>query len=125
MKMYENLSQAIGFLFATKYKLELSPYFRYNEILDYDYTTTKTKNPGKAIGHFTQVVWKDSVKVGCGIKIVQDGGTTTVYIVGRYLPGGNFVMLNMGEQYDDGRKRVYGENVLAASGGWISFILCF
>ncbi len=36
-----------------------------DEQKDYDYNTGKSKN-GKAVGHFTQVVWKKATKVGCG-----------------------------------------------------------
>ena len=40
--------------------------FRYNEIDDYSYDTASSIN-GKAIGHFTQVVWKGTMKFGVGI----------------------------------------------------------
>ena len=50
----------------------------YDEIKDYDFN-----NQGFSMecGHFTQVVWKESTKVGFGI-----AGT---YVVARYLPHGN------------------------------------
>ena len=99
-------------------------YSRYNEIHDYDYSTTNTKN-GKDIGHFTQLVWKASTKLGVGIKLKQEGVKTHVYIVARYLPKGNFVMMNMGESIADARIRVYGENVLAASTGLFAFFDSF
>merc|ERR1719378_1412023 len=61
----------------------------YNEIKDYRYA-----NPGfsGATGHFTQVVWKDSTKVGVGIAhSAPDGaGFITTYIVAKYTPQGNF-----------------------------------
>ena len=65
--------------------------FRYNELNDYSYGTTKTTN-GKAIGHFTQVVWKASVRIGVGLASVNSGGFTNTYIVARYAPQGNFVV---------------------------------
>ena len=92
---------------------------RYNEIHDYSYSTTKTTKAGKMIGHFTQVVWTDSIKTGCGIKSNTENGMTTVYIVCRYNPKGNFVMANVGESFEDARLRVYKDKVLAASGGLI------
>ncbi|XP_069136877.1 uncharacterized protein [Argopecten irradians] len=60
---------------------------------DYHYDTMKC-NPGKMCGHYTQVVWHDSVKVGCGVKVC---GTLTnssmkkaTYVVCNYGPGGNY-----------------------------------
>ena len=91
-------------------------YSRYNEIFDYDYATTDTKN-GKDIGHFTQLVWKASTMLGVGIRLKTVGIKTEVFIVARYLPKGNFVMANMGESVADARIRVFGENVLPASSG--------
>jgi len=77
----------------------------YMEINDYDYAThdRKATSPGKAIGHFTQVVWKGSTEVGAGIaygkrieKVTNADGVeeekvyNAVYIVGRYKPPGNY-----------------------------------
>ena len=45
---------------------------RYSEIKDYDYGTADTKN-GKAVGHFTQLVWKDTTQVGVGIASKKSG----------------------------------------------------
>ena len=57
----------------------------YDEINDpgYDFN-----NPGysSGIGHFTQIVWKDTCKVGCGI-----AGTGEQYVVCRYDPPGNYI----------------------------------
>ncbi|XP_028519627.1 uncharacterized protein LOC110254426 [Exaiptasia diaphana] len=59
----------------------------YNEIKDYDYD-----NPGygSKTGHFTQVVWKSSTKLGVG-KATADagGGYKKTYIVAQYTPSGN------------------------------------
>uniref|UniRef100_A0A8B9KCZ1 SCP domain-containing protein n=1 Tax=Astyanax mexicanus TaxID=7994 RepID=A0A8B9KCZ1_ASTMX len=42
---------------------------------------------GKSLtGHFTQVVWKDTKELGYGV--ATDG--KTVFVVGQYLPPGNF-----------------------------------
>ncbi len=38
----------------------------HDEEENYDYSTGKSKN-GKAIGHFTQVVWKKAKKLGCAM----------------------------------------------------------
>jgi len=58
----------------------------YDEIHDYSFETCKTKT-GKAIGHFTQVVWNETKKVGIGM--VTSGNTT--FVVAQYKPAGNFI----------------------------------
>ncbi|XP_030374306.1 uncharacterized protein LOC115623894 [Scaptodrosophila lebanonensis] len=57
----------------------------YDEIKDYDY-----KNPkfSAATGHFTQVIWKSSKKMGVG-KAKSSSGA--YYVVARYTPAGNVV----------------------------------
>ncbi|KAM9440837.1 GLI pathogenesis-related 2 isoform 1-T2 [Clarias gariepinus] len=54
----------------------------YNEIKNYNF-----QRPGfnSGTGHFTQVVWRDSKKLGVGV--ATDG--TTTFVVGQYLPAGN------------------------------------
>ncbi|KAL3235048.1 Uncharacterized protein RNJ44_02836 [Nakaseomyces bracarensis] len=58
----------------------------YDEISQYDYA-----NPGfsEATGHFTQVVWKGSTQVGCGIKTC--GGVWGDYVICSYNPAGNVI----------------------------------
>jgi hypothetical protein len=62
----------------------------YNEITAYDFN-----NPGfsSGTGHFTQVVWKDSTKIGCGFKKCGTLGrmTNANFLVCEYLPRGNNV----------------------------------
>lgn len=66
----------------------------YNEIADYDYATTESKN-GKKVGHFTQLVWRNSLKFGVGIatgtsrRFAQYGNVET-FVVAKYSPQGNF-----------------------------------
>ncbi len=40
-------------------------------------------------GHFTQVVWRKSVKFGAGVARDANGAR---YVVGRYQPAGNVTM---------------------------------
>lgn len=42
----------------------------YSEVKDYDYS-----KPGFSMdtGHFTQLVWKETSKIGCGVKTCPDG----------------------------------------------------
>lgn len=49
--------------------------------------SSKTPNPGCTIGHFTQAVWKDSQRLGCGYKF--DDTDKTVNVVCQYAPAGN------------------------------------
>ncbi|GFP67975.1 protein PRY2 [Saccharomyces cerevisiae] len=58
----------------------------YNEITSYDYS-----NPGfsESAGHFTQVVWKGTSEVGCGLK--SCGGAWGDYIICSYKAAGNVI----------------------------------
>eukprot|EP00112_Aurelia_sp_Birch-Aquarium-sp1_P021591 Seg5856.2 transcript_id=Seg5856.2/GoldUCD/mRNA.D3Y31 product="Golgi-associated plant pathogenesis-related protein 1" protein_id=Seg5856.2/GoldUCD/D3Y31 len=52
----------------------------HDEEKNYDWNTGKSSN-GKAIGHFTQVVWKKATKVGCGkSEMTLDGSKGPFYI---------------------------------------------
>jgi pathogenesis-related protein 1 len=44
--------------------------------------------PGKVCGHYTQVVWRDSAEVGCGMAICADASQVWVC---NYRPPGNYV----------------------------------
>ncbi|CAF1012137.1 unnamed protein product [Adineta steineri] len=56
----------------------------YNEIQSYNWS-----NPGiaKATGHFTQLIWKDTTRLGIGR--ARSNTSNTVFVVGNYFPGGN------------------------------------
>jgi hypothetical protein len=41
------------------------------------------------VGHFTQLIWKSTTKVGCGISLVEKSGKTICYVVCVYYPPGN------------------------------------
>ncbi|XP_046839088.1 A disintegrin and metalloproteinase with thrombospondin motifs 3-like [Xenia sp. Carnegie-2017] len=64
----------------------------YNEIWDFNYchgekNFNRPGHEGKKIGHFTQVIWKTSTKLGIGY--ARNADRTRVYVVGRYLDHGN------------------------------------
>jgi pathogenesis-related protein 1 len=52
--------------------------------------TTKMNSDG--CGHYTQVVWRASVKIGCGVTSCSNGTRTEV--ICNYAPAGNFVGMN-------------------------------
>ena len=61
------------------------------ELPKYDFN-----NPGfaSATGHFTQVVWKSTTKVGCGVALCPAGSVSryqSVYTVCQYSPQGNYL----------------------------------
>ena len=64
---------------------------RYNEIAKYDFK--KHKGNG-TVGHFTQVVWRGSQKVGMGFAKVTKNEMNKIYVVARYAPAGNYVGKN-------------------------------
>ncbi|ACA98977.1 MULTISPECIES: CAP domain-containing protein [Cyanophyceae] len=57
-----------------------------NEIQDYDYGTNRCQ-PGKVCGHYTQIVWRDTEKVGCGMVRKDNGWEVWVC---NYDPPGNY-----------------------------------
>ena len=59
-----------------------------SEKIDYDYTTNDCTR-GKMCGHYTQVIWGDSTKVGCGMAICEES-KEQVWVC-RYQPAGNWI----------------------------------
>ena len=67
---------------------------RYSEKENWDYKTGDAKqeckrNPYCHVGHFTQVVWKGSVKLGIGKATGKVDDWFCTWVVGRYSPVGN------------------------------------
>ncbi|KAI4367155.1 hypothetical protein MLD38_022923 [Melastoma candidum] len=59
-----------------------------NEKPFYDYTSNKCTQ-GKQCGHYTQVVWRNSVQLGCAkVQCATRGGS---FITCNYNPPGNIV----------------------------------
>jgi len=82
----------------------------YEEIKDYSFSSHQSIN-GRAVGHFTQLIWKETKSLGCGIKEIRKNGRIETYIVSRYSPRGNSIRRNWGESSSQARIRVYGTNV--------------
>lgn len=53
----------------------------------YDYTTN-TCAAGEICGHYTQVVWKNTTSVGCGVAVCPTGGQVWIC---QYSPAGNYM----------------------------------
>lgn len=58
-----------------------------NEKVDYNYNSN-TCATNKVCGHYTQVVWRKSVRLGCAKVRCRNGGTL---ISCNYDPRGNYV----------------------------------
>jgi hypothetical protein len=64
-----------------------------SEVADYDYATNTCKAE-KMCGHYTQVVWRGSIGVGCAMSLCTTGspftGASTWWnVVCNYSPAGN------------------------------------
>ena len=57
----------------------------YEEIKDYSFARSDYI---KGTGHFTQVVWKNSKQLGCGVAC---GSNDYCYVTCNYYPGGNYL----------------------------------
>jgi pathogenesis-related protein 1 len=65
------------------------------EKADYTYSTN-TCRPGKACGHYTQIVWRSSVGLGCAqqrctVNSPFSGSSTWFFVVCDYDPAGNYI----------------------------------
>ncbi len=58
-----------------------------NERLNYRYNSNSCAK-GKACGHYTQVVWKNTSEVGCGKAVCADNSQVWVC---NYSPAGNYI----------------------------------
>ena len=62
------------------------------EDADYNYVNNSCSG---VCGHYTQIVWRNTESVGCGIKVCNTGspfgGGTWTYVVCDYSPPGNYV----------------------------------
>jgi pathogenesis-related protein 1 len=52
------------------------------------YTYRKFRSGGPDVGHYTQLVWRNTKKVGMGIAKSRDG---KIFIVANYFPAGNWL----------------------------------
>lgn len=59
-----------------------------SEKADYDYAGNHC-TPGKMCGHYTQLVWRSTTTVGCGMAVCED--TQEQVWACQYLPAGNWI----------------------------------
>lgn len=59
-----------------------------SEKTDYDYANNQCTE-GKLCGHYTQIVWRTTTKVGCGVAVCED--TLEQVWACQYQPAGNWV----------------------------------
>lgn len=83
---YEKLKEKITPIYS-KTPLSDASAGWYEEKKDYKYSKTKRIRVGPPIGHYTQMVWKDTKEVGISYAISKKG---SVYVVARYYPPGNY-----------------------------------
>lgn len=104
----ENLAYAMSSSNDFRVNFDTTPTDRwYSEIKDYDFSNPGFKQKG-VVGHFTQVVWKSTTKLGCGT--ASDG--PNVYVTCRYDPGGNM----MGAFADNVQPLLGGASTTGGSG---------
>ncbi|XP_031825716.2 venom allergen 3-like [Nomia melanderi] len=65
----------------------------YNEVKDFDRNEVNrlTTNNFSKVGHYTQLVWANSNKIGCGKIIFKSGQWNNFYLVCNYGPTGNYI----------------------------------
>ncbi|KAL9238527.1 hypothetical protein vseg_012933 [Gypsophila vaccaria] len=80
----ENL--AVGFGYGSNFTGVYAVNLWIAEKSKYDFASNSCKN-GEC-GHYTQVVWRDSVRLGCARVTCNNGG---VFVVCNYDPPGNYI----------------------------------
>ncbi|XP_014208149.1 venom allergen 3-like [Copidosoma floridanum] len=70
----------------------------YDEVVNFDGRTSKFvsgKQNGKTVGHYTQIVWAETTRIGCGAvkykTVYKNMGMNNLLLVCNYAPGGNIV----------------------------------
>jgi len=54
--------------------------------------TSKMNSDG--CGHYTQVVWRATTQIGCGVTTCGSGANTQTEVICNYAPAGNYVGMN-------------------------------
>lgn len=87
------LGENIAIGTATAYSANQLIQAWYDEDVDYSYSSNSCAS-GAVCGHYTQMVWATTWRVGCGIHVCPTtqgfGGSNARYLVCNYAPGGNY-----------------------------------
>jgi hypothetical protein len=86
----------------------------YDEVFNpgYDFSQSDPTGFTEGTGHFSQLVWRGSVDVGCGWRDCNgENGVQGVIVVCDYYPAGN-VLWGSGGSGGDGEDRLFVQNVL-------------
>ena len=71
----------------------------YGEVRDFSSDNIQPFKFSSNTGHYTQVVWAESDRVGCGVTTYKDGPWFTSLYVCNYGPSGNYIQ---GQMYRQG-----------------------
>ena len=58
----------------------------YDEIKFYDFAEPQFS---PETGHFTQIIWRETTKLGVGFAITEENARYALYVVAQYSPSGN------------------------------------
>ena len=67
----------------------------YGGVRDFNSDNIEPFKFSSSTGHYTQVVWAESDKVGCGVTTYKDGAWFTTLYVCNYGPNGNYLQGQM------------------------------
>lgn len=65
--------------------------FVYKTALSFNFYSSLNGKNGKTVGHYTQLVWAKSNRLGCGSRNYNDGTWKWRYLVCNYGPTGNWI----------------------------------
>jgi len=90
----ENIYAVTGAAFPTTPTDAVTSWSAEAQYYDYATNSCSAPNPPGTCGHYTQVVWRDTGTVGCGIQVCTTnspfaGFTTWTFVVCDYQPPGN------------------------------------
>jgi uncharacterized protein YkwD len=72
---------------ANAYKIVDASVSWYEEKQDYQFSVFNNDR-GPVVGHYTQMVWRNTTEMGAGAAVCPDGG---IIVVANYNPAGNFI----------------------------------
>ncbi|KAL7288419.1 hypothetical protein TKK_0017505 [Trichogramma kaykai] len=74
---------------AKSLKLEQAVRRWYDEVKYFDKRNVQSYRHSPKYGHYSQLVWAETNKIGCGVTRYQEKGYKKLYLVCNYGPAGN------------------------------------